>query len=246
MLSPRLLNFPNLNLCRKMIVSHQYKFIFIKTIKTASTSIEVFLSDHCALEDIVTPIYPAVEFHRPRNYYGFFNPAPELRYGGIWDACSTLYDAGRQWKFYNHIPAHRLIHRLPPSVWQSYFKFCVERNPWDKVISHYYMQRSRYGGNYSFEQYLDAQKFPLNYPLYLNPKTQEVMVDRVIRYENLDQELGEVLAFLQIPYSGSLEVCAKADYRQQRKPYQSYFTEAQQKLVEHAFRVEIGLHHYRF
>src|SRR6266852_6489903 len=61
------------SLC-SMIISHKYKLIFIKTVKTAGTSIEVFLSKQCGPMDIVTPIAPPVEGHQSRNYEGFINP----------------------------------------------------------------------------------------------------------------------------------------------------------------------------
>ncbi len=39
-----------------MIISHKYKFIFLKTKKTAGTSIEISLSRYCGDKDIITPI----------------------------------------------------------------------------------------------------------------------------------------------------------------------------------------------
>ena len=39
-----------------MIISHTHKFIFIKSLKTAGTSIETALSNHCSGNDVVIPI----------------------------------------------------------------------------------------------------------------------------------------------------------------------------------------------
>ena len=39
-----------------MIVSHSRKFIFLKTRKTAGTSLEIALSKYCGPEDVLAPI----------------------------------------------------------------------------------------------------------------------------------------------------------------------------------------------
>jgi len=159
-----------------MIISHRYRFIFIKTRKTAGTSIEAFLSEVCAADDILTPLIPPVSPHRPRNFDGFFA----------------------------HVPGSVIAAKSPPA-WREYYKFCVERNPWDKVLSAYFMYRNSpvHGGDgaLSLDQYLaagvlpaneplDAIIFPLNVPLYTIEG--KIAVDRVLRYENLEAELSEV------------------------------------------------------
>ena len=62
-----------------MIISHKYKFIFIKTLKTAGTSLEVYLSSICGEKDIFTPIFPKIKEHQSRNFRPFFNPFREFK-----------------------------------------------------------------------------------------------------------------------------------------------------------------------
>ena len=52
-----------------MIISHSHRFIFIKSEKTAGTSIEAALSAHCSGDDIVTPIN---DFRHNRTEKGEF------------------------------------------------------------------------------------------------------------------------------------------------------------------------------
>ena len=200
-----------------MIVSHAHQFIFIKTLKTAGTSIEVFLSQVCGEQDIVTPILPHVEPHVARNHNSF----------------------------YNHMPSVEVRKKVGRSVWDSYLKFCVERNPWDKTLSYYHMQNHRQGGTLSLDAMIDARDFPINYPSY-EDADGTLIVDRVLRYERLADDLSDVFATLRIPFNGSLRVNAKSEPRTDRRPYQQVYTPEQANAVAKAFSREIEIHGYQF
>jgi hypothetical protein len=90
-----------------MIISHKYKFIFIKTFKTASTSVEAYFSQYAGSNDILTPITPLVAGHQPQNQAGFFNHM----------SCKVI---------------KKLINSI---IWKSYFMFCIEKNPFAKGLT---------------------------------------------------------------------------------------------------------------
>ena len=200
-----------------MIISHKYKFIFIKTAKTASTSIEVFLSPLCAVDDVLTPVYPHVPPHRARNYQDL-----ELK---------------------NHASAREIRKKIDPEIWNSYYKFCVERNPWDKVLSHYHMLRYRAEGALTLDSYFDNGALPRNYGKYTD-KDGSVMVNEIIKYENLNAGLAETFRRLGVPYNGSLGVRAKSEYRVDRRPYVDVFTRDQLAHISRLFANEIEMHKY--
>lgn len=228
-----------------MIISHKYKFIFIKTVKTAGTSIELFLSQCCGERDTVTPILPHVEPHRARNHRGFWNPLPEILYKSGPGIGRTLYNLSQRAMYYNHIPASLVKHRTAGSVWDTYFKFCVDRNPWDKTLSHYHMINDRAGGGISFDEYINKGSYCLNYPTYTDDKGR-LLVDKVIKYESLNEELEIVFKELGVPFDGALGVRAKSEHRSDRRPYQDVFSDKQKMAIQEAFRAEISMHDYRF
>jgi hypothetical protein len=229
-----------------MIISHKHRFIFIKTAKTAGTSIEVFLSQHCGPKDVLTPIFPPVEGHEARNDEGSVHPVGEILRNPLIPLSAWRHIFTKRLKYYRHMPAWVLRRRLSPEIWNSYFKFCVERNPWDKVLSHYHMLNHRESGALSLDQYLAQGKFPINYVRYTDPRGAEIIVDRVLRYENLNSDLAEAFAQVSVPFAGTLGVRAKSEYRTDRRPYQEVFNDRQRKIVEQAFAREIELHGYRF
>ena len=202
-----------------MIISHKYRFIFVKCEKTAGTSLEVYLSQHCADDDIVTPIGPHVEPHRARNHEGF----------------------------YNHIPAADIRDRVDRVIWVTYTKFCVDRNPWDKTLSHYHMLRTNEGHGFSFDEYLAQGRFAINHPKYTEPgDADRLIVDHIICYEHLTSELGRLFARLGVPFGRSLGVRAKGEFRTDRRPYREVYTTAQAELVGRVFAQECKLLGYAY
>lgn len=200
-----------------MIISHKHRFIFIKTIKTAGTSIETYLSSLCGPDDVFTPILPPEAGHQARNFAGY----------------------------YNHMSAWKIRQAVEPSIWNRYFKFCVERNPWDKTVSDFCMANSRAGSRYQFADYFRRGRFCRSWELYTGGD-ESLLVDRVLRYEQLDQQLGEVFLQLGIPWQGQLTVWAKSGYRIDRKPYQEWYTQEQAAMVSRVFADEIRTFEYAF
>lgn len=235
----------------QMIISH---IIFIKTKKAAGTSIETYLSQYCGENDILTPVgkESETEKHVPKNWKGFFNPIPEIVKcsRSLRDIAEPVAHALQRKKFYNHIPAFRARERIPAKIWNSYYKFCVERNPWDKTLSHYYYTlKKRSNNKLAFEEYVKRGRFCLNYPLYMDPQHRKIIVDRVIKYENLNEELGEVFDYLGIPFEGSLPVRAKSHYRKDRRPYWEVFSNELKEyrdVIPKIFKKEIELLGYTF
>lgn len=231
-----------------MIISHKYRFIFIKTKKVAGTSLEAYLSEVCGDEDVFTPVTPPVAGHRPRNYRGRWNPLSEVlekRGRGIRYTARQML---RGVKFYNHIPASVVRTRVPAQVWDNYYKFTIERNPWDKVLSHYYMYLSRNNCSVSLGEYLreiEGWRSCYNYPLYHDTKGR-LLVDQVLSYESLNAELAALFSKLGVPFSGELGVKAKAGYRPKNSDYNGVYSEADRDFVAEAFADEISLHGYSY
>lgn len=226
-----------------MVISHRYRFIFIKTRKTASTSIEAYLSGKCGPDDVLTPVRPPVPGHRPRNHRGWFNPLPELLSGVQWWR-KTVDELFSRKRFWNHMPARLVRHRVSRRVWSDYFKFAVERNPWDKNLSFYHMMKERTGGDLTLDESLERHDCS-DFGLYTGPGGG-LLVDEVLRYEALSEELDRVFGRLGVPFDGELGVRAKSGHRSDRRPYREVLTRDQAELIHRRHRSEIELLGYGY
>lgn len=212
-----------------MIINHRHRFIFLKTRKTASTSMEIALSAFCGPEAVITSIEPEDEYIRQElGYRGPQNIRVPLRQYSLLDGARCLWNRTPK-QFFHHAPASFVKENVPQSVWDDYFVFCFERNPFDKAVSLYYWMTDP--PRPPLETYLaraDVNRLS-NWPIYtINGK---VAVDFVGRYEQLEQGLAHVAERLNLPTPITLPN-AKAGERPSRQPYPQLFTPQARNRVE--------------
>lgn len=229
-----------------MIISHDHKFIFLKTTKTAGTSIEIALSQYCGSEDIITPI--SAEDEKTRRELGFRGPQNTIVPFAAYSLSDVLYSLvrGKRRRYFNHISA-RLVRRfIGEETWQSYFKFCFVRNPWDRAVSQYFWRRAE-GAEHSFAQFLESGNLrslkKKGFDLYTIDG--QVAVDRICRYEDMGAELAFISERLQLPGELSLPRSKVSSSRRQGH-YRQMFDETARDKVAHLFAEEINLLGYEF
>jgi hypothetical protein len=230
-----------------MIVSHEYRFIFLKTKKTAGTSIELALSRLCGADDVIPPITESDEALRaagsePRNW----------RMHGWWQSRRPLFKrswlsvSAQDYGFYNHMPAEEARALInDDKVWRSYFKFAFDRNPWDRQVSFYH---HRYRGKadpppFTDFIYNDRRARLNNYDIY--SIGGEVAVDFVGRYESLEADLRHALDQLGLALDSELPR-AKVGIRRSAAPYRDYYDGDTRAIVGDWYAREIKLLHYAF
>lgn len=158
-----------------MIASHAHRFVFVKTRKTAGTSLEIALSRHCGPDDLVTRISPEDE---------------ELRAaaGGVGPQNDDTDPSS-----YAHMAARRVIEVIGRKTWDDYFTFAVERNPFDVVASSYRYSARKPTFTKTFADFVRSpriERLAQNERLYR--LRGSVVVDRVYFYEELPDAVADL------------------------------------------------------
>lgn len=108
------------------------------------------------------------------------------------------------------------------------------------------MLNHRCGGKLPIQQFMSGPDLPVNFPRFMDESAGAIIVDRVLKYENIMAELGCTFSMLGIPFDGSLHVNAKSEFRTDKRPYNEVFTEEQARYIGQVFAKETDLHGYHF
>lgn len=144
-----------------MIVSKKNNFVFVKTRKTAGSTLEKLLFHYLGKQDYCT--------------------------GSERDNTPAI---GMDFGVNGHMPWDKIKGKFAnDDWWKKAYKFTIERNPWDKVVSSYFWHKKIKPHEYMFMEFEDyilkSPLLPFDYSLYANRGT--VQVDKIYKYENMQE-----------------------------------------------------------
>ena len=228
-----------------MILSHDWRFVFLKTRKTAGTSVEIALSRICGPLDVITSISPIDQALRyrdsgvlPRNYLlgGMPAPPPSAIPEQHFMQNMKIYQPHAQ--FLNHLTASEVRALVGKRVWKSYFRFTIERDPFQRLESQYFWRIQSEERPIDFSAWLHSE-LPLsmrNAAVYFDG--DELAVDFVVDYARLAEDLALVAEVMGWPDLGSLPR-AKSHTRRGRR---IDWSAADRAFVEQTFAAELSLY----
>lgn len=249
------------------IISHKYGFIFLKSRKTGGTSVSAALATLCGPTDTLAlsedvKEYLSIQRQNIRRQFLSLGPVGIRRYGLRAGRNLLRLLRGQSVEelaflpvYRQHMDAREVREAVGNETWQRYFKFTIERNPYERLVSFYRWRMHLCNGKMNFEDFVmdalsgrrrvfsPASGFS-NRPFYLD-QSGAICVDRVLRYEHLDTEISNLFSDLgieekpNIPQLKRLDGLSRADYR-------SWYNERLLGLAETAFELEKRLFGYSF
>ena len=205
-----------------MILSTLHNFIYIRTKKTGSTTIETVLRKHVGPDDVV--IGTRLRALRPLLKPGAKIPEKEG----------------------SHSPTHVAIDQIQPLLreefWKNAFKFTSERHPYEKAVSLAQMRwgRMRQEGR-NFDAVLNKvvrQGMYAGFPLY--SIDGRPVVDEFIRLETLEADLRRIGKRIGLPIPETLPK-ARGEYRRDRRPAREILSDEQKEIVWQRCREEFEI-----
>ncbi len=136
------------------VISHRHRFIFLKSRKTAGTSIERALLPLLAAGDQVAT---STE-NEPLSLRAFDTPnRTDPGFAGEKTLKRLLRRVGHSaMKLREHMPAEAVRRHVGEDVWRDYLTVTVERDPWRRLVSLWRWRCRHHGLTVDFEAFLEA------------------------------------------------------------------------------------------
>jgi hypothetical protein len=227
-----------------MIVSHRHRFIFLKTRKTAGSSVELALSALCGPEDIITRVAKREEPLRlgrpPQN---FVVRVPSR----WWHRLSRYGGEPRYFVYYDHVPAGLIKKHITTELWRRYTKVTIVRNPWDREISRYFYAAARQDRYADFAEFVRRRTrwHPMkNYRIHsINGRN---IADVVLRYEHLDADFESFVRSLGVDELPELPRANSESRPHDARDYRMMYGDLTRRIVERVYAREIQEFGYEF
>jgi hypothetical protein len=236
-----------------VIISHRRKFIFLHCPKTAGSAISVYLSRVHGPNDLQIGIWADcmaagvipnrrlfLDVLRPSTIAGIVRRTALQRLPlreAANRAHKNLFRAklGRKPE---HAPA-ALVREAYPMEWNSYFKFCFVRNPYERLVSDYLWLKPNWKRPRTFRDFLENAIVAESTFLIEGA----IALDFVGRYERLAQDFSIVCSRLGIEFNSDEFPIVKrgTDY-----DYRTFYGPEELKIVEQRCKNELALYEYTF
>jgi hypothetical protein len=232
-----------------MIVNFRYGFVFIKTIKTAGTSIEICLSKYCDKNDILTYLPgPDEKIRQELGYQGPANAFHGLA-RRLFGKLRGQQKLERTFRYHHNTPAREARGIVGEEFWNRAVKITAVRNPFDRAISKFYHDhRHAAGETFSRDQvngYILALKDSDLTNWHIYAEGDQILTDTIIRYEELAK--GTEAALRRVGITDPVKLPhAKGGFRTNRDPYSTVLGSEARARIEAAAGKEIEAFGYRW
>ena len=194
-----------------MLINYKKKFIFLHNPKTAGTAIEVFFSQSRNPDDFhigslrdnnkITPL----KFSKKMINYSLHNPSYSAIKDSIKNTCFREFIEGSNKKYFGKKftiqPQNAYAGEIQSyfkDEWNDFFKFCVVRNPWDRIKSFYKWFDYKY---LSFEEFVEKLSLDINFKEKFKGLDAsnyykidgKICVNFIIKFEDLYDDFNKVL-----------------------------------------------------
>lgn len=231
-----------------MLVSHCHRFIYTKTAKTASTSVESYFERYCLPKGSWTFSHGRDEYEGPEGIVGYRGPS-----------------LGRK-KWRDHMSAEDIRRQVGESIWSSYFKFCVIRNPFERLVSGFHWLqwrqqklpkptwKDRLGqrmlGTRDLMSRVQGDDAVTRFRSWLSlggdlPDRDKYLidgnlcVDYLIRYESLADGMQHVCKTIGVPFEPNRLPTLKMGLRDNDLPLAAYYDPDSVRIIEQRYDFEL-------